>query len=105
VTTNINSFEAIKAVDIAQKTNNAYMASDYGPQEWLAITVFLMEKDFNEYAIECVLRSKHMRWCSDGRDIQTCKEFVRYYNNNRSDVRRDLRDWNTEYEEVNLETR
>ena len=76
----IDSFTAIEGFMIASKTKDAYMADDYGSEEWFNCVCFLLMEGFKAEAVENIVRSKHMRWCSDGRGIQTGDEFIRYYN-------------------------
>ena len=74
----LNSFDAIKAFDIVDKTRTAYSFDRYGSEEWAKCVLFLHAQNYSLKAIEYILRSKHMRWASDQFGA-TKSGFIMYY--------------------------
>jgi len=87
----LNSFDAIKAFDLAIKTSDAYSYDRYGNDEWVKCIVFLMQEGYSEEEIDWVLRHKHMRWAGDGYD-PTCAGFQSYYEGIKKSLRQALTD-------------
>jgi len=75
-----DSFQLIKANKIAAQTTDAYMYDNYGEKHWIGIACFLLEHSISQAGVIGILRSKHMRWSSDGRDKATLNEFKYYCN-------------------------
>ena len=88
--TELNSFDAIEGFAILGRTKNSYMFDDYGEEEWLNCIYFLLQTGHDADDVAKIVGSKHMRWSSDARDIQTGEEFQRYYHEYKSNINRML---------------
>lgn len=69
---------------VAAAAAEGYMAEDYGPDEWLGVAAFLLDKGHSEHEAEAVMRSKHMRWADDSEghgdgQATDAAAFIRYY--------------------------
>ena len=62
-------FDNIKASALAAKTSDAYMFDMYGRSEWIKCIIFMYRQDLEDDVIEELLRSKHMRWADDQREV------------------------------------
>ena len=72
------------AAEIAEASATAYMADDYGPDEFRKVAAFLLAQGHSAREAEAILQSKHMRWADDseghgdGRPTNAAA-FKRYY--------------------------
>lgn len=81
-----DSFDVIKASDLAIKTSNAYMHDLYGRENWIQCILFLLAEGLDEDQIESIVRSKHMRWSWQEIPFEIVKDFKRYYAENRNNI-------------------
>jgi len=52
------------ALDVAERTQDAYMCDDYG-RHWQTCAMMLATRGYDARQIEAIMRSKWMRWAAD----------------------------------------
>jgi hypothetical protein len=92
-----------RAVAVAERCLDAYMADDYG-KSWTACASLLLDRGYTEREAEAIMRSKHMRWADDSQGRGAGKEtnsaaFRRYLN-----AQEKRGNWRKEVEEITRET-
>ena len=78
---------AARAILVAEATEIAYMADDYGTRGMERIAAYLLTNGHSDHEAEAIMKSKHLRWADDsqGRGIgrtTTFAAFKRYYEAN-----------------------
>jgi hypothetical protein len=67
------------ATSVANNTHDAYSYASYVDGEWKKCAAWLFSQSLSAAQVECVLRSKHMRWSADMENGHaTCAGFKRY---------------------------
>jgi len=87
-------FNTIKAIEIANRTTDAFMYNQYGLESWINCIELLYSEGYNATEIKEMLRSKHMRWADDGCAAETYFDiFHQYYFKNKHRLRADINEW------------
>jgi hypothetical protein len=74
----MNEFTQAQINALAERTADAYYASNYG-KHWRPIIRWLGEKGWSEQEVEAIVRSKYMRWANDHSGRCTIKGFQSFY--------------------------
>jgi hypothetical protein len=55
----------VKAIQLAERTNDAYSYDNYGEVGWRSAARELLRRGYDDRQVEAILRSKFTRWAAD----------------------------------------